>query len=136
MSRRPSSGFAAREILVVLALVAGILTTVTYTGYRKVRRLSEDKAGLCVIRQLAAAADRHYLENGVSTVELRQLAGAANYVSTVHTAAGESYPVRYSRGLTMTVTGVAGSYPARSPTHPDPFGRNQAPVWRKIAPAG
>ncbi len=109
MSRRPSHGFAAREILIVLALVAGILTAAAYTGYRKVRQSSEDKGVICVVRQLAAAADQYYLENGVSTVELRQLVGATNYVKAVNTVAGESYPVRYTRGMTMTVTGVAGT---------------------------
>jgi type IV pilus assembly protein PilA len=109
MSRRPSSGFAAREILVVLALVAGILTVVAYTGYRRVRQSSEDKGVICVIRQLSAAADQYYLENSVSTVELRQLVGATNYVKAINTVAGESYPVRYTQGVTMTVTGVAGT---------------------------
>lgn len=109
MSRRHSSGFATREIIIVLALVTGILAVVSYTGFRKVRQSSEDKAVICVVRQLAAAADQYYLENGVSTVELRQLVGATNYVKAVNTVAGESYPVRYTRGLTMTVTGVAGT---------------------------
>ena len=109
MSQRPSNGFAAREILMVLALVAGILTAVAYIGYRKVRQSSEDKAVICVIRQLAAATDQYYLENGASTVELRQLVGATNYVKAVNTVAGESYPLRYTRGMTMTVTGVAGT---------------------------
>ncbi len=109
MPRDPSSGFAAREILVVLALVGGILAVATCTGYRKVRQSSEDKAVLCVVRQLAAAADQYYLENGVSTVELRQLVGATNYVKAIHPVAGESYPGRYTRGVTMTVTGVAGT---------------------------
>jgi type IV pilus assembly protein PilA len=109
MSRRLSSGFAAREVLVVLALVAGILAIVAYAGFQKVRQSSEDKAVLCVVRQLAAAADQYYLENGVSTVELRQLVGATNYVKAVNTVAGECYPLRYTRGMTMTVTGIAGT---------------------------
>lgn len=109
MSRRPSSGFAAREFLVVLALVAGVLAAVSYTAYRKVRQSSEDKGVICVVRQLAAAADQYYLENGVSTVELRQLVGATNYVKAVNTVAGESYPLLYARGMTITVTGVAGT---------------------------
>jgi type IV pilus assembly protein PilA len=109
MSRRPSNGFAAREILAVLALVAGILTAVAYTGYRKVRQSSEDKGVICVVRQLSAAADQYYLENSVSTVELRQLVGATNYIKAINTVAGESYPLRYTQGMTMTVTGVAGT---------------------------
>ena len=109
MPRDPSRGFAAREILVVLTLVAGILTAVALIGYRKVRQSSEDKGVLCVVRQLSAAADQYYLENGVSTVELRQLVGATNYVKAVNTVAGESYPLHYMRGMTMTVTGIAGT---------------------------
>lgn len=109
MSRRPCSGFAAREILVVLTLVAGLLAFISYTAFRQVRQSSEDKAVICVVRQLAAAADQYYLENGVSTVELRQLVGATNYVKAVNTVAGESYPLHYMRGMTMTVTGIAGT---------------------------
>jgi len=109
MSRRPASGFAAREIIVVLALVAGVLGVASYTGFRKVRQSSEDKGVICVVRQLAAAADQYYLENGVSTVELRQLVGATNYVKAINTVAGETYPERFTRGMTMTVTGVAGT---------------------------
>ncbi|HEY0864839.1 MAG TPA: pilus assembly protein [Lacunisphaera sp.] len=109
MSRHPASGFAAREIIVVLALVMSVLTIITYTGYRKMRQSSEDKGVICVVRQLSAAADQYYLENGVSTVELRQLVGATNYVKAINTVAGESYPLRYTRGVTLTVTGVAGT---------------------------
>lgn len=109
MPRDPTRGFAAREILVVLTLVAGILTAVAHIGYRKVRQSSEDKGVLCVVRQLSAAADQYYLENAVSTVELRQLVGATNYVKAIQPVAGESYPLRYTQGVTLTVTGVAGT---------------------------
>jgi type IV pilus assembly protein PilA len=109
MSRPPSSAFAAREIIVVLTLVAGILAVISYNAFRKARKSSQDKAVIGVVRQLAAAADQYYLENGVSTVELRQLVGATNYVKAVNTVAGESYPLLYARGMPMTVTGVAGT---------------------------
>jgi len=109
MPRGPTSGFAAREIIAVLVLVAGILAIASYAGFRRVRQSSEDKGVICVVRQLSAAADQYYLENSLSTVELRQLVGATNYVKAIHTVAGESYPVRYTQGMTMTVTGVAGT---------------------------
>lgn len=109
MSRRPASSFAARNIIAVVALFTGILTALGVVTYRKTRQSSEDQGVLCVVRQLSAAADQYYLENGVSTVELRQLVGATNYVKAINTVAGESYPLRYTRGVTLTVTGVAGT---------------------------
>ena len=100
-------GFAAREIIIVLVIL-GVLAAFAYKSFEKVRASSQDKAVLCPIRQLAAAADQYYLENGVSSVELRQLVGATNYIKALYTVAGETYPTRYTRGMTITVTGVAG----------------------------
>lgn len=101
-------GFAGREILLIVALVLGILAALTWSAFQKVRQSSQDKAVMCPIRQLAAAADQYYLENGVSSVEYAQLVGATNYMKAVHPIAGETYPTRYIRGMTITVTGVAG----------------------------
>lgn len=109
MPRLPAPGFAAREIIAMLALVGGILGAVVWTGYRRVRNSSEDKAVMCGIRQLAAAADQYYLENGVSSVAYRDLVGATNYVKAVNTVVAETYPSFYTRGVTITVTGVAGT---------------------------
>ena len=64
---------------------------------------------MCPIRQLAAAADQYFLENGVSTVAYRDLVGATNYVKAVQTVAGETYPAHYTQGGIITVTGVAGA---------------------------
>lgn len=102
-------GFAAREIILVLVITAGVAATAGTVLYRKVRQESEDKAVMCPIRQLAAAADQYFLENGVSTVAYRDLVGATNYVKAVQTVAGETYPAYYTQGHTITVTGVAGA---------------------------
>lgn len=101
-------GFAGREILFTVILVLGVLVALTRSAFQKVRQSSQDKAVMCPIRQLAAAADQYYLENGVSSVEYAQLVGATNYLKAVTTIAGEIYPTRYVRGMTITVTGVAG----------------------------
>lgn len=101
-------GFAVREILFTVALIMGVLAALAWSAFQKVRQSSQDKAVLCPIRQLAAAADQYYLENGVSSVEYAQLVGATNYIRAVTTIAGETYPTRYVRGMTITVTGVAG----------------------------
>jgi type IV pilus assembly protein PilA len=108
MTPPSSPGFAGREIVIVLVLL-GVLAGFAYSAFRKVRQSSEDKAVMCPIRQLSAAADQFYLENGVSSVAYADLVGATNYVKAVNTIAGETYPSVYMRGLTITVTGVAGT---------------------------
>jgi type IV pilus assembly protein PilA len=105
---RSPQAFTGKEIVLILAFILGILAALAHTAYRKVRVSSEDKAVLCPIRQLAAAADQYYLENGVSSVRYEDLVGATNYVKAVTTIAGETYPALYVQGMTITVTGVAG----------------------------
>ncbi|MEI6107915.1 MAG: hypothetical protein WCR49_13000, partial [Opitutae bacterium] len=60
-------------------------------------------------RQLSAASDQYFLENGVSTVLSTNLVGATNYVKAVNTVAGETYPDGYTQGITISITGVAGA---------------------------
>jgi type IV pilus assembly protein PilA len=60
-------------------------------------------------RQLSAAADQYFLENGVSSVLQAGLIGATNYVKAVNTVAGETYPAGYTQGVTITISGVAGA---------------------------
>lgn len=107
---QPSSqGFSRKEILLVLVFVAGVLVALGVTSYRKARQHQDDQVVLCEIRQLSAAADQYFLENGVSTVRFDQLVGATNYLKAIATVAYETYPANYTRGVTMTVTGVAGT---------------------------
>ena len=86
-----------------------MLAILGWSAFQKVKASSEDKAVLCPVRMLAAAADQYYLENGVSIVEYRQLVGATNYIKSIQTVAGETYPAYYTRGTTITVTGIAGA---------------------------
>ena len=102
-------GFTRKEILLGLAIIASALTALGLNSYRKVNQHGEDEVVLCLIRQLSAAADQYYLENGVSTADLGQLVGATNYIKAIATVAGETYPAHYTRGLTITVTGIGGS---------------------------
>jgi hypothetical protein len=67
-----------------------------------------DKAILNNARQLAAASDQYFLENGVSTVAAQNLIGPTNYVRALNLVAGETYPQHFTQGVTLTVTGVAG----------------------------
>ena len=109
MQPHSSQGFAGRKVLISVGLVLGVLAAWGYSAAQKVRASSQDKAVMCPIRQLAAAADQYYLENGVSSARFADLVGATNYVKAVNTVAGEVYPVYYTRGVTITVTGVAGA---------------------------
>ncbi len=101
-------GFTGKEIILILVFIAGVLAALAWSAAQKVRASSQDKAVMCPIRQLSAAADQYYLENGVSLARYSDLVGATNYVKAVNTVAGEVYPVYYTQGVTITVTGVAG----------------------------
>ena len=59
--------------------------------------------------QLVAAANQYYLENGTSVATYDQLVGPTNYIKALRTIAGEHYPLSFTQGETLTVTGVAGA---------------------------
>ncbi len=59
-------------------------------------------------RQLTAAADQYFLENGVLSVSQGSLVGATNYVKSLYVLADETYPVAFTLGVTITVAGIAG----------------------------
>jgi type IV pilus assembly protein PilA len=101
-------GFSQREFLFITGILVVILAVVGWSAFQKVAATSQDKAVLCPVRMLAAAADQYYLENGVSSVAYHQLVGATNYIKSIQTVAHETYPAFYTRGQTITVTGIAG----------------------------
>jgi type IV pilus assembly protein PilA len=108
MNTRSTKGFTLVEIMIVVVII-GLLAAMAIPAFQKVRQSSQDKAVLNNARQLSAAADQYFLENGVSTVNSANLIGAANYVKAVNTVAGETYPSDYTQGITITISGVAGA---------------------------
>ena len=100
-------GFTLVEIMIVVVII-GLLAAMAIPAFQKVRQSSQDKAVLNNARQLSAASDQYFLENGVSTVASANLIGAANYVKAVNTVASETYPANFTQGITISITGIAG----------------------------
>ena len=101
-------GFTLVEIMIVVVII-GLLAAMAIPAFQKVRQSSQDKAVLNNARQLAAAADQYFLENGVSSVTQGNLVGATNYVKSLNLVANEGYPGGFTQGQAITVTGVAGA---------------------------
>ena len=107
MNTRSNKGFTLVEIMIVVVII-GLLAAMAIPAFQKVRQSSQDKAVLNNARQLSAAADQYFLENGRSTVVSTDLIGATNYVKAVNTVAAETYPANFTQGVTITIDGIAG----------------------------
>ena len=103
-----NKGFTLVEIMIVVVII-GLLASMAIPAFQKVRQNSQDKAVLNNARQLSAASDQYYLENGVSTVTLSDLLGPTSYIKSLNTVANETYPSGFTQGTTITITSVAGS---------------------------
>jgi type IV pilus assembly protein PilA len=96
------------EIMIVVIII-GLLASMAFPAFQKVRTSSQDKVVLDIARQLAAAADQYFLENGVSSVSQGNLVGATNYVNALNLVANESHPSAFTQGSAITVDGIAGT---------------------------
>jgi len=104
---RSAGGFTLVELMIVVVII-GLLAAMAIPAFQKVRQSSQDKAVLNNARQLSAAADQYFLENGISTVSISELVGTSNYVKAIQLVANETYQDVYTQAEAMTITGIAG----------------------------
>jgi type IV pilus assembly protein PilA len=93
----------------IVVVIIGLLAAMAIPAFQKVRTSSQDKAVMNNARQLAAAADQYFLENGVASVSQGSLVGATNYVKSLNLVAGETYPDIFSQATTITISNIAGA---------------------------
>ena len=109
-THHPNRGFTLVEIMIVVVII-GLLAAMAIPAFQKVRTTSQDKAVLDNLRQLGAASDQYFLENGVSRVTSAALVGtnSSNYIKAIQTVAGETYATQLDQGLAITAASVAGA---------------------------
>ena len=100
-------GFTLVEIMIVVVII-GLLAAMAIPAFQKVRTSSQDKAVMNNARQLGAAADQYFLENGTTQVGIANLVGSGAYIKSLSTVAKEVYPATYTQGTTISITKIAG----------------------------
>lgn len=93
----------------------GLMAAMAIPAFQKVRTESQRKAVVNNLRQLAAAADQYYLENGKNTATYADLVGPDKYIRQIDPVAGENYrQLQFRVGQPLRVrlsTGVTVQYP-------------------------
>lgn len=72
-------------------VTVGLMAAMAIPAFQKVRYASQEKAVMNNLRQLAAAADQHYLETGENSVTYDQLVGPDKYIQQMTSVGGEDY---------------------------------------------
>ncbi len=104
-------------------VTVGLVAAMAIPAFQKVRTASQEKAVLNNLRQLAAAADQFYLENGVGAATYGDLVGPTRYIKAIQSMAGESYEqLRFAQGQPLRVrlpgNGQVIQYPLAAPRPP------------------
>jgi type IV pilus assembly protein PilA len=103
-------GVMVATVLILCAIAVG------GPAFQKVRDSSQHKAILNNLRQIAAAADQFYLENGVNKVSLSELIGPDKYIKSLTPVDGERYDdIQLEQGRPIMVKRPSGEVVAYAP---------------------
>lgn len=87
----------------------GMMAAMAIPAFQKVRTNSQQSMINNNLRQLAAAAEQFYLENGVETTTYDQLVGPDKYIREMKSVAGEDYrSIRFKLGDPLVVRTADG----------------------------
>lgn len=97
MKKNSKKGFTLVEIMIVVVII-GLLAAMAIPAFQKVRENSQNKTIVNNLRQLYAAAQQYFLEEGVVTVSSSDLVGTDTdkYIKSINNVRGEVYPATLS----------------------------------------
>jgi type IV pilus assembly protein PilA len=85
-------------------VTVGLMAAMAVPAFQKTRTAAQEKAVMNNLRQLAAAAEQHYLETGTRTATYDQLVGVSRYIKALNPIAGENYrALRFQQGQVLRV---------------------------------
>jgi type IV pilus assembly protein PilA len=89
---KTKKGFTLVEIMIVVVIIA-MLAAMAVPGWQKIRKQAQDKTIANNLRQLSAAAQQYFLENGAAQAVYTNLVGteSTKYIKTIEVVAEEDY---------------------------------------------
>ncbi len=90
MHNKSTKGFTLVEIMIVVVIIV-LLAAMAVPAFEKVRQTSQSKMIQNNLRQIATAADQHFIESGTTSVAIADLVGDDKYIKKLNIVAGETY---------------------------------------------